>query len=207
MHNTQEYIAITGDVIKSRMAHESDFSIIKVRLNEFNKKIKPTVPFSIQAGDEIQGLIKYGKKPVSLLIQLLGVFYPMKIRWGIGKGSIDSSLRQSTSEMRGQAFELSRNALNYAKKEKQVIAYVADGKNLDILNIIFKLMSGYLDNWDKMAFRRYLLYSDSKTIYKVADMEGVSTEAINKHMNRRKLKLVLDTANLLDDTIFNKSTL
>lgn len=180
---------------------------MKLRLDEFNEKIKPVVPFSVQAGDEIQGLIKNGKNPVSTLIWLLELLYPMKIRWGIGKGYIDSPLRQSTSEMRGEAFEFSRNALIDAKKKKQIFSFYSKEKNKEVLNIIFKLLSGYLDNWDDMAFRRFSLYSETNTIYKVAEMEGVSTEAINKHMNRKKLKLVLETTNFIDNSYFGKSTL
>lgn len=207
MNNNQTYLAITGDVIKSSNVQESEFSILKVRLNEFNEKIKPAVPFSIQAGDEIQGLMGNGNHPVESLIWILKELYPMKIRWGIGKGVIDSPLKQSTSEMRGEAFELSRNALIYAKKKKQVFAFMSKEKNDDVINIIFKLLAGYLDTWDKMAFRRYFLYTESKTIYTVAEMENVSPEAINKHMNRRKLKLVYDTAHFLDESHFMESTL
>jgi hypothetical protein len=188
------------------MLHESDFSILKVRLNEFNEKFKPAVPFFVQAGDEIQGLIKIGDKPVLSLSWLMGMLYPMKVRWGIGKGGVDSSFQKSTADMRGEVFEYSRNALNYAKKKKQLFAYYSAEQTEKNVNVILRLISGYLDDWDKMAFRRFSLYDDSKTIYKVAELEGVSPEAINKHMNRKKLKLVLDSINFLDETIFRWST-
>ena len=54
---------------------------------------------------------------------------------------------------------------------------------------------------------RIILYFNTKTIYKVAESEGVSTEAINKHMNRTKIRLVLDSINYLDETVLGKSTL
>jgi len=207
VNKNQIYLAITGDVLQSRNTLEVDFSRLKNCLNVFNKKFNPVVPFTIQAGDEIQGLGRFNETPVSSLLWLLGNVYPMKIRWGLGKGSIESSLQESTAEMRGESFEYSREALNLAKKNKQLFACCTSEDDMEQTNIIFSLISGYLDDWNKMAYRRYLLYSDSKTIYKVAELEGVSTEAINKHMNRKKIKIVLDAVHFLDETIFNESTL
>ena len=207
MKQNNTYIAITGDVIHSRNTSESNFYILKEKLLEFNKKINPVVPFSIQAGDEIQGLLNFGNKPLSNIIWFLGELHPMKIRWGIGMGSLNSSIQQSSSNMRGSAFEYSRKALIYAKKNKQLFAYSSSKNDIEQNNIILKLISGIIDDWNIMAYRRCLLYFNTKTIYKVAESEGVSTEAINKHMNRTKIRLVLDSINYLDETVLGKSTL
>jgi len=42
-----------------------------------------------------------------------------------------------------------------------------------------------------------------KRFIKVAEYEGVSTEAINKHMNRTKIRLVLEAVRFLDKNIFS----
>jgi len=129
--------------------------------------------------------------------------YPLKVRWGVGRGGINSTPRLSTSEMRGEAFEYSREALKVSKKKNRLFSYFSSENNRDQINLIFGLLSGYLDDWNKMAYRRCQLYSGSKTIYKVAEYEGVSTEAINKHMNRTKIRLVLEAVRFLDKNIFS----
>jgi len=207
MDDRPDYLAITGDVIRSREMNETGFSQLKEQLLEFNRTVKPLVPFAIQAGDEIQGLMEMGSKPVLALLRFLSTVHPLRIRWGIGKGRVDSELLPSTSEMHGTAFEYSREALILAKKNKGIFSYVSSENNVEQINLIFRLLSGYLEKWNQMAYRRCQLYSDSKTIYKVAESEGVSTEAINKHLNRTNIRLVLDTVYYLDRNIFDISTL
>ncbi|MFQ5454100.1 MAG: SatD family protein [Candidatus Zixiibacteriota bacterium] len=207
MNKNKVFIAITGDVVQSRNVTEIALIDLKKNLTLLNRQFNPTVPFTIQAGDEIQGLMSLTGEPVLSLLWFLGIVYPLKVRWGIGRGTLDSSLRQSTAEMRGEAFEYSREALKISKKKNRIFSYLSSENNMDQINIIFGLFSGFLEDWNKMAYRRCHLYSDSKTIYKVAESEGVSTEAINKHMNRTKIRLILEAAHFLDKNIFSKSTL
>lgn len=205
MNKNKVYIAITGDVVQSRNATEIVFADLKKNLTSLNRQFNPAVPFTIQAGDEIQGLMSVAGKPILSLLWFLGMVYPLKVLWGIGRGTLDSSLRQSTAEMRGEAFEYSREALKISKKKNRIFSYFSSENNMDQINIIFGLFSGYLEDWNKMAYKRCQLYSDSKTIYKVAESEGVSAEAINKHMNRTKIRLVLETVHFLDKSIFSES--
>lgn len=205
--SSRNYLAITGDVVRSRDLSEASMGGLRAALDRFNQRFIPVVPFSIQAGDEIQGLFALGSRPLESICWLVSELFPLTIRWGIGKGSIDSPLRNSTVDMRGLAFEYSRRALQSAVKKKRMIAYSSDGQDRDGINIILGLITGYIVDWNAMAFRRYRLYSVSRTIYAVAQAEGVSIAAVNKNMKRQNIRLVMEGIEFFDKIIGGKSTL
>ncbi len=205
--NNRIYLAITGDVIRSRDLSEATMGGLRTVLDRFNQRFKPLVPFSIQAGDEIQGLFALDSRPLESICWLLSELFPLTLRWGIGKGLINSALRNSTAVMRGQAFEYSRAALQSAVKKKRMITFSSDDHDPDGINIILRLITGYLADWNAMAFRRYRLYNASRTIYAVAQEEGVSIAAVNKHMKRQNIRLVMEGIEFFDKIIGRKSTL
>lgn len=205
--NIPQWLAVTGDVIRSRELAETDMNRLRNILEICNRKYAPAVPFSIQAGDEIQGLFAGDGKPLQTIFKILTLVFPMRIRWGIGLGVIDSPLRTTTADMRGPAFEYSRKALMAANKAKQHVAI--NGKNIDLqaLNLILKLISGIVAGWDERTYRRYGLYSNSHSIYEVARQEGVSGAAINKHINLKNIRPVIDGTEYCDKIFINRSTI
>ena len=205
--NTKAYLAITGDVVRSRDLSEATMGGLHTALDHFNQHFKPVVPFSIQAGDEIQGLFALDSRPLESICWLLAELFPLTIRWGIGRGAIESPLHNSTADMRGQAFEYSRKALQSAVKKKRMITFIGADQDRECINVILGLITGYLTTWNAMAFRRYRLYSDSRTIYAVAQEEGVSIEAVNKNMKRQNIRLVMEGIEFFDKIIDGKSTL
>lgn len=204
--NSNCYLAITGDVIRSRDLAEASMAGLRTAIDSFNGQFQPVVHFAIQAGDEIQGLLALDGRPLESICWLLAELYPLTIRWGIGKGAIDSPIRETTADMRGQAFEFSRAALQSANRQKKLVAVAGDLPEQSALNLILALIGGYLVTWDERAFRRFRLYNASRTIYSVAQDEGVSIEAINKNLTRKHIRLVTEGVEFFDQSIMGLST-
>ncbi len=204
--NTQQWLAVTGDVVRSRELTEADMDRLRGILEICNRKFTPTVPFSVQAGDEIQSLFAGDGNPVRAIFELQAFVFPVGIRWGIGRGLIASPVRETTAEMRGPAFEYSRKALTVATDRKKIAVINAGASDFQAPNLILGLISGIIAGWNEQTFRRYCLYDASHSIYKVAQQEGVSAAAINKHINLKNIRLVLDGIDYCDNVLSEKST-
>lgn len=195
------YVAVTGDLVRSKEASRELMNSLPVAIEQINATHKPLVPFRIQAGDETQGLFTTDSRPFAAILDFCSELFPLKIRWGLGIGSISSAVQTSTAEMRGDAFENSRNALSKISRKKYRFAFISGGNSGREVNIILKLVSGYLDRWDERTYRRYRLYSQYGTIYRVAELEKVTPEAINKYLNRLGIREVLETVRSVDEII------
>ena len=124
----ETFLVITGDVVSSREISNRERLQKKLAslCEEVNKKFKEfiVVKFSITIGDEIQGLIRKN----SPLLQITGYFeenlYPYKMRFGAGEGSISTNFYNTTSQMDGECFFNSRQAIINAEKEKRSIKII-----------------------------------------------------------------------------------
>lgn len=199
--NENIYVAVTGDLVRSKEASRELMDSLPSTIAQMNTTHRPVAPFQLQAGDEIQGLLSRDSQPLSALLDFCGAIFPLEIRWGLGIGSISTQVLGTTAQMRGDAFENSRSALNAILNKRYRFAFVSGGSSDREINIILKLLSGYLDRWDERTYRRYGLYSRYRTIYKVAGMEKVTPEAINKHLNRQGIREVLESVRSIDANI------
>ncbi len=204
---SESYIAVTGDIVSSRSASLEAMESLKTKLTKFNKDKKPVVPFSIQAGDEIQGLFSHEGRPIYSLLLLMSDIYPLQVRWGIGLGTITTPFQNTTAEMRGDAFEKSRRALEISQRKRRMFSCLSNDIESEYVNVVLWLISGHMARWNEMTFRRFREYAESGTIYDVAESEGVSVEAVNKHLNRRNIREVLEGVKVIEIVIASKSTL
>lgn len=192
------YLAATGDLIRSKTASQEQMETLQSTTKKINRLHKPIVAFSLQSGDEIQGLLSLDSKPISVLMDFCGAIFPLTIRWGIGIGFISTPILSTTAEMRGTAFEFSRKALNNIKKKRYRFSLNSGGDNEQLINLIFRLVSGYLGRWNNKTYRRYKLYTRYETIYKVAEIEDVSIEAINKYIIRQGIREIMESLRFVD---------
>lgn len=201
----KHYIVITGDIISSRQSNAERFlEKVPAILDRVNTMYHPASKFQLSAGDEIQGLLKPENSPFHFLLDLTGFFYPLKVKYGIGFGAITTTIKSDVGQMRGEAFEFARAALNTLSNNR--ILYSAKGyfPALDSVNTMLMLFSRLLSSWDERVFRRYRLYLKYGSIHKVAEQETVSAEAINKHLNAHSVREILATVKYLDDTLAEK---
>jgi predicted DNA-binding protein YlxM (UPF0122 family) len=201
----KHYIVITGDIISSRQNDAAGLmENVPEILRHINTTYNPISKFQLSAGDEIQGLLKPENSPFHFLLDLTGYFYPLRVKFGIGLGSISTEIKSEVGQMRGEAFEFARAALNSLSNNR--ILYSAEGyfPGLDSVNTMLMLFSRLLASWDERVFRRYKFYLKYGSIHKVAEQENVSAEAINKHLNTHSVREILATVKYLDDTLLEK---
>ncbi|MBO8131545.1 MAG: hypothetical protein H0Z29_08545 [Candidatus Marinimicrobia bacterium] len=197
-----KYIVITADVIKSRdEGNQNYIKNLPRKIKSINKKIKPISGFVVTRGDEIQGVLM--SCPIELAFTILAETYPLVFRFGIGIGQIDTEIRENPGEMMGSAFEYARRALDEIKKKNCYFRIKGDFKEefIDLINNNLVLMSQILRRWDELTFRRFVLYKQLRSITKVADVERVSPESINKYINNYSIRQIIDSIFTIDNVI------
>ena len=203
------YIVITGDIIASRKEQaESRLNRIPELLEEFNVRFAPLSGFTLSAGDEIQGLIDPRTGPFNLLLELTSILYPLRVKFGIGFGGLSTEIKPNIGEMRGAAFEYARTALESLPANNRVLYRIgsSDNNQQQTTNTILMLLSRIVDAWDDRVFRRHRMYKEEGNAQRVAEKEGVSTEAINKHLNAYSIRETIETLAFLDKMIIDIST-
>ncbi len=149
-------------------------------------------PFMITRGDEFQGCVKDLRTAFEIVLELERLLFPLKLRYGIGRGEIQRMGSNITIEMDGPAFHRASESLQVAKKRKYGIVVSSDDKASDmLLNNIFLLMGAIKSRWNKINFGRYWKYKELGTYERVALQEKVSAQAIWDSMQNMRVSEVL----------------
>lgn len=187
------YIAVTGDLIKSRRlpARAQVQRRLKSILNKINKKFRVVVPFSLIRGDEFQGLIDDLLTAYEIAREIERLLYPVKTRLGIGAGVLSTDIGKTTAEMDGECFHRSREALNKTKKEGGDIVFKTDNAFLDeSVNAILFLIHSIKKDWKEIHYRRVQEYEKMGSIEKMTRREETSYQAIWKTLKKAKYEAV-----------------
>lgn len=165
------YIVIIGDIINSRKIEKRGEVQEKLKqiLRDINEKYKEDIasPFMITLGDEFQGLLHNGRNALKIIEELRSNLYPVRIRVGIGIGSVSTKLEQiETREIDGPCYYNARNAIEYLKKnEKRYHSDEADTRIemegdsasvANLINTVLSLMSVIEKNWTER--QRTIIY-------------------------------------------------
>jgi hypothetical protein len=174
-----------------------------IQINEnFSKSIE--APFMITRGDEFQGVTKDLASGLEIMLEFERLLFPLKLRYGIGKGEIQKMGSSIPIEMDGPAFHRANDAVNRAKKKKLfLLCNSGDEANDILINNIFLLMNSIKSRWNENNYERYWNYKSLGTFDKVAKKENVSPQAIWDSMqNMRTIDIITAENELLK--YFNK---
>ncbi|MCM8762357.1 MAG: SatD family protein [Candidatus Omnitrophica bacterium] len=202
----EKFLAVTGDIIGSREVKKRD-QLQKLLMDvstEVNKKFKEFIvaKFSITLGDEVQGLIKRNSPIFKIIGYFEEKFYPYKIRFGIGEGTVSTSFYDTTTKMDGECFLNSRKALQQSKEEKRHIKIILDNKSIDpLIDIICFWIEKTKQEWTELQFKRFYLYKNLGSIEKVARKEKVTRQSIGKSLKRSKYDLVIKSEEIINNIL------
>lgn len=161
-YDSKPYIAVIGDIIESKKLEdrfESQKKLKKV-LEEINNQYSNDIvsKFMITLGDEFQGLLNNGNHAIDMIEYIQIKMYPIRIRFGIGIGKIETEINQVLPfGADGSAYHHARNMIDYLKnaekKNKTSVANImiaSDGCNSNLellLNTILSLCTTLRQKW------------------------------------------------------------
>ncbi|RMH66084.1 MAG: hypothetical protein D6677_01010 [Calditrichaeota bacterium] len=154
---------------------------LKSAIVQVNEKQSAAIeaPFMITKGDEFQGVVRDVPRVHSIMTEFERLLHPLDLRYGIGLGRIHRMGANIPIEMDGPAFHRANAAINYAKKNRQRVHFRSGDEQLDLyINTVYTLMNAIKNRWSTLNFKRYWRYRELGTYDKVADLEGVSPQAV-----------------------------
>jgi hypothetical protein len=194
-----EYVVLIADVRESRkMGLDERYEgqlFLKSAIIQVNEDYGEHIeaPFMITRGDEFQGVLRDMRSALNTILEFERLLFPLRLRYGLGKGTIQRMGADIPIEMDGPAFHRASGALDEVKKKKQSILCRTGKEDADILiNTIFTLLRAIRSRWNDITFERYWRYKELGTFKKVADLENVSTQAVWDSMQNMRVMDVLD---------------
>lgn len=164
-------LALIADIMNSKEIEDrNDFQIkLKILLESINYRYSEdlAVGFRISKGDELEAVFHSVDCVMEILDEINLSLYPVKIRWGMGLGKIETTssiLRER--EVDGSMYAYAREALkrvkhkdNYGKSLISFKSSTENSKNESLLNSIFQLQDSIRLSWtfDQSYIIQYLI--------------------------------------------------
>jgi len=194
MKNNSNYIAIIGDIIQSKQ--EEKRANIQLKLEKALKKVNLEFAESISAnfmitlGDEFQGLLHNPAHTTRILEAIEIALHPVRIRFGIGIGSITTSTieRYVPLGADGPAYHYAREMidalkqLERKKKEAQSTCFVQSlhtDFNL-LINSLFSQLYFQKEKWTARQYEIVHSYRKHQNQTEVAKQLGITQSSIQK---------------------------
>lgn len=179
------YAVIIADIKDSKKMGEKERYewqlFLKSAIVQVNENWRDIVEakFMITKGDEFQGVLNNIPEAHSIMFEFERLLSPLTIRFGIGVGRIQKMGSSIPIEMDGSAFHRANQALNNAKKNRGYVQFKSFNSNLDkYINTMYALIYAIKKDWRPLNINRYWKYKELGTYEKVADLEGVSAQAV-----------------------------
>ncbi|NLM19148.1 MAG: hypothetical protein GX217_03885 [Clostridiaceae bacterium] len=210
----ESYVAVIADIKKSRQSCNGTFTQEKFLevIDKINKKYKNSISsnFTINSGDSFQGLLHNGSKIMEILIGLELKLYPLKIRFGMGIGSIDTAIYKENSNLiDGEAYRIARYNLEQIKesekKKERVITNHKIGKkntNLSLINALFSLISIIKNNWSENQVQVIKVYTENNYQQQTtAQQLGKVQSTISRSLESSQFYSLKDSFKVLNEYI------
>lgn len=202
------YVAVIGDIVNSREISNRDLvqRTLNDILQDMNNLYKEDISskFMITLGDEFQGLLHRGSNLIKIIEEIEYRMYPVKIRFGIGVGSITTDINyEMPLGADGPAYYYAREMIEDIKSfrdkpEECDFKIKSESNETDLLfNTISLLLSSMKRKWtDRQRDIVHSSYYFTARQTKIAEMFGVSQAAVQKVLKTadyRQYKIAMDT--------------
>lgn len=189
-----DFYVVTADIISSRK-HESAAALAETGLADLNTRYRSelTADFTLYRGDEIQGALGGTADIVRLIRHLRFHLHGIKLRVGVGAGSIATGLGKKYAwQMDGSAFHHSRAALDQIKG-RRAAATCFTGEKPDkwaVVNAFYGLNDTIQNRWSTKQWQAVDAYERAGT-YEAASAElGISPQNVAKRCQAAGWKAV-----------------
>jgi len=194
MDKNQNYIAIIGDIIQSKQ--ETKRANIQLKLEKTLKKINLefssdiSANFGITLGDEFQGLLHNPNNVLVILETIEMELAPVKIRFGIGIGSITTTTieRYYPLGADGPAYHYARDMIDQLKdiekkKKKEQYSYLLKSNKHDfdiLINALFAQLHLQKTSWTARQTEIIQVYHKLQNQTEAASTLGITQSTVQK---------------------------
>lgn len=186
------YVAVIGDIRSSR--NHGDRGKLQQRFADAieaaadrrkrsSEVASPAAGPTITTGDEFQVLFQASAGVAPFLVDVTELMFPVRLRFGLGLGSLETPLREEAVGMDGPCFHEARSALERADEEDAWVRVAGFGGRFDpSLDAVFDLVAAVRDDWTDRQREFATAYRELGVQQAVADRFGVSKSTVSESL-------------------------
>jgi len=191
------YSALIADIVGSKeLASRNSFQqrFLKAVNEELNQSLRKDTAagFIVTAGDEFQGLLTNPAPLVAVIRHLFYGLHPVRLRYGLGLGTLSTDLQPQAIGMDGPAFYRARSAIETVTGGGVAINSGNEALDGELSNHL-SLLESVRWRWTDRQRQVTLLYYQHRNQEKVAQELGITQPAVHKHLEASRLNLVMDS--------------
>lgn len=195
------YIALIGDIIHSKEISKSKRNEVQLKLRDTLDQINIdyssniAARFLITIGDEFQGLLMDPSNLLKIIDTIQYKLYPIKIRFGIGIGAIDTEINiEMALGADGPAYHFARkmvDSLKLLQKGKMsgspnIMLYTDQSEKnsmIDLINSNLQLCTFIESKWtEKQRQLIHMIYMEEKNQMEAANRLGVAQSSVQRRL-------------------------
>lgn len=191
------YVALIGDIrgsrdVDDRQEVQTEFKRVVDALNDQVASIAIASPFTVTTGDEFQVLLTDPSAAVDAAIGASDRFHPARLRFGIGRGSLDTELNPNQAiGMDGPCFHRSRDAIDSAREDGAWLRVDGWSDELEThVNAMFDLVQCVREDWTDRQAEFALALAEAGTQKQVAERYDVSKSTVSESLSAGHVKAV-----------------
>lgn len=183
------YVAVIGDIRGSRdhaerSALQQRFAeAIEAAADRSSAEAAPRAGPTITTGDEFQALFARSAGAVPLLVDVTENLFPVRLRFGLGLGKLETPLKEEAVGMDGPCFHEARSALERADDDEAWVRVSGFGRRFDAsLAAVFDLVASVRDDWTDRQREFATAYRELGVQQAVADRFEVSKSTVSESL-------------------------
>lgn len=199
-----KFIVFTMDCIASKKVNNatSTIELMAQKLSDNPlRNYRFITEVKVLVGDEIQVVMKYNTEFVKHIRFIREAFYPLRLRIGIGIGSIDNMenlVLRDPWKLNGSAFHYARQSLEFLKNNTSFgnrgLSYLcSENRHFDlVINSQIMLYDTLLDSWSDKTYEAIALKEQYGSFRKLDGINHISSSAYTKRASAGNW-VVIDT--------------
>jgi hypothetical protein len=202
-------IVLIGDIVSSKkIPNRQDIQDkIKRVLMELNRENRHLLsPYTLTLGDEFQGVLSRADYLFCDIISILTYVYPIKIRFSIGIGDIQTPINPNQAiGMDGPAFHSARSGIIKLKETSWLFTIVNpyDANQRMVEQSLF-LISSMFSKWKQNRFQIMQRLCRDSSVKQIAQNLNITDKAIYKNIDDGGLKIIRELFSEIEG-IINRS--
>lgn len=184
------YVALIGDIrgsreVDDRQEVQTEFKRVVDALNDQVASSAIASPFTVTTGDEFQVLLTDASVAVDAAVGASDRFHPAQLRFGIGRGSLDTELNPNQAiGMDGPCFHRARDAIDSAREDGAWLRVAGWSDALEVhVNAMFDLVQCVREDWTDRQAEFALALAEAGTQKQVAERYDVSKSTVSESLS------------------------
>ncbi|MGH7546251.1 MAG: SatD family protein [Gemmatimonadota bacterium] len=189
------YCAVLADVVRSRSVTEAQAlqSALESAASRLGRVFgdELAAEATITSGDEVQILLHSPESAFDVMLELVNAMHPMELRFGVGRGELQTPLRPTTGSLSGPVFYAAREALDRARRQGWAGVFDGFGERSETLTVLADCALSIVGGWTPAQRESARAYLERGTQEAAAKALGLHRTTVTRNLERGLVRQVI----------------